>query len=149
MKEFFAAIYDTWFGVFNQQYILIFRNLFDEGGYIMFGLCFIFIPLILWLFFYYVWNNPYGKFWHWLFWLIIISLLVAGTTWVIASHEIFGSSNQMLNDALTTPGSGYNDYAQSLPIKYAIINGFLTLVISFIYSLIMKQFSKIQIHLPF
>jgi len=34
-------------------------------------------------------------------------------------------------------------------MKYALSNSLLALVIGFIYSLIMKQFSKIQLHLPF
>lgn len=149
MKDIFATIYETWFQLYDSQFDLIFRTLYYDGGYIMFGLSFILIPLILWLLFYYVWPNPYGKFWHWLVWLIIIFLIVVGLTYGIANNEIFVSDNQALNDALADPESGYEQFAKTLPLKYALFNGILTIGVGFIYSLILKQFSKIQIHLPF
>jgi hypothetical protein len=149
LKNGFSAIYESWFGLYNQTYDLIFTTFYNDGGYIKFGLSFILIPLVCWLIFYYAWRYPYGKIWHWLIWLIIVSLLVFGTTWGITNSEIFASSNQDLIDALADSKSGYEVFASSLPLKYSLINGCLTLIISFIYSLIMKQFSKIQIHLPF
>jgi hypothetical protein len=76
-------------------------------------------------------------------------LIVLGTTYGIANTEIFGSDNQALNEAIADASTGYADYADSLPLKYALANSLLALIISIIYSLIMKQFSKIQLHLPF
>ena len=107
------------------------------------------IPLVLLILFYFVWKNPYGKFWHWLGWLFIITVIVAGTTWGIANKEIFASSNPVLIELMADPESGYAQFALSLPLKYAFINGLLTLVLGFLFSLALKQFSKIQIHLPF
>lgn len=149
MKDIFATIYETWFQLYDSQFSLIFDTLYNAGGYIMFGLSFILIPLFLWLLFYYVWNYPYGKFWHWLVWLLITFLFVAGSTFGIANNEIFVSDNQALIDALADPDSGYEQFAKTLPLKYALFNGILTIGVGFIYSLILKQFSKIQIHLPF
>ncbi len=149
MKDIFATIYETWFQLYEAKFSLIFDTLYDYGGYIKLGLSFILIPLILWLLFYYVWKYPYGKFWHWLVWLALIILAVAGTSWGIANNEIFASNNQALIDALADPQTGYEEFAKTLPLKYSIANSILTLGISFIYSLILKQFSKIQIHLPF
>jgi len=149
MKDIFAPIYETWFGLYNQTYDLIFTTLYNDGGYIKFGLTFVLIPLICWLLFYYAWRYPYGRVWHWLVWLIFVTLIVLGVTWGIANSEILASTNQDLIDALADNESGYEVYANSLPLKYAFINAGLTVIISFIYSLIMKQFSKIQIHLPF
>lgn len=148
MKDLFAPIYETWFGLYNQNYDLIFTTLYNDGGYVKFGLIFTLIPLILWLLFYYVWKYPYGRIWHWLVWLLITFIIVFGLTWGLANSEIFASSNQGLIDALADPTSGYEVYGSSLPIKYALINGSLSIIVSIIYSLIMKQFSKIQIHLP-
>ena len=76
-------------------------------------------------------------------------LIVFGTTYGIAKTEILGSDNQALNEALADASTGYADYATTLPLKYALANSLLALIIGFIYSLIMKQFSKIQLHLPF
>jgi len=149
MKDNFSTIYETWFQLYNSQFDSIFNTLFYDGGYIMFGLSFILIPLVLWLLFYYVWKYPYGKVWHWLVWLLITFVIVAGLTFGIANNEIFVSDNQALINALAEPESGYEQFAKTLPLKYALFNGILTIGIGFIYSLILKQFSKIQIHLPF
>ena len=149
MKDIFGTIYDTVFRIFSNDYYLIFQHLFDNGGYIRFGLTFILIPLFCWILFYYIWKYPYGKLWHWLLWLAVIMVIVAGTTYGIANTEIFGSNNQALNEALSDESTGYAAYATYLPLKYALANSILALLIGFIYSLIMKQFSKIQIHLPF
>jgi amino acid transporter len=149
MKDILAAIYETLFGLYNQSYDLIFTTLFNEGGYLKFVLSFVLIPLACWLLFYYVWRYPYGKWWHWLIWLIIVTVIVFGTTWGIANSEILASSNQGLNDAIADPESGYEAYAQTLPMKYATINSILTVAITIIYCFVMKQFSKVQTHLPF
>lgn len=149
MKDIFAPIYETWFHLYDKDFRWIFDTLYNNGGYIKLGLSFILIPLILWLFFYYVWKYPYGKLWHWFIWLLVIILIVAGVSWGIANSEIFASNSQKLIDLLADPESGYEEFAKTLPLKYALANSILTLGISFIYSLILKQFSKIQIHLPF
>lgn len=145
-----AAIYETLFGLWNQSYDLIFTTLFNEGGYLKFVLSFVIIPLACWLLFYYVWKYPYGKWWHWLTWLFIITVVVFGTTWGLANSEILASSNQNLIDAIADPESGYEAYAASLPLKYATINSVISVIISILlYTPILKRFSKIQIHLPF
>ena len=149
MNDLFATIYETWFQLYDSQFRLIFDTLYKDGGYVMFGLSFILIPLILWLLFYYVWKYPYGKLRHWLVWLLITVLIVAGSTYGIANNEIFVSDNQALIAALADLESGYEQFAKTLPLNYALFNGILTIGIGFIYSLILKQFSKIQIHLPF
>lgn len=148
MREMFATIYETWFGLFNQAYDLIFRTLFDDGGYIKFGLSFILIPLICWGLFYFAWKYPYGKIGHWLIWLLVTVVFVFGATYAAANISIFASNNQALNDAIADASTGYKDYADKLPLMYAAFNSLLTLIIGLVYSLIMKQFSKIQIHLP-
>jgi hypothetical protein len=149
MKNFFAAIYETWFQLYDVQFSLIFETLFNDGGYVLFGFLFILIPVILWILFYYVWDYPYGKFWHWLTFLLITVILVAGSTFGLANNEIFVSDNQSLINALSDPESGYEMFAQTLTMEYALFNGLLSVVMGIACSLIFKQFSKIQIHLPF
>lgn len=149
MKDILAAIYETMFGLYNQAYDLIFTALYNDGGYLKFVLTWILIPLGCWLLFYFIWRYPYGKWWHWLLWLVVIVILVFGSTWGIANSEILASSNQDLIDAIADPESGYEAYAQTLPMKYATINSILAVGITIIYSFVMKQFSKVQTHLPF
>jgi len=124
MNDFFAIIYETLFGLYESQFSLIFDTLYENGGYNLLGLTFILVPLIMFAAFYFLWKYPYGKFWHWLLWLLIVFLITGGISWGISNNEIFLSDNQALIDALADPESGYEEYANTLPIKYALFNGF-------------------------
>lgn len=148
MKDIFATLYETLLGIFSNQFNVIFNTLYG-GGYTYLGITFLLIPLIFFFLFYFVWNNPYGGIWHWLVWLIITALVTFGLAWILSNELIFNSNNQQLRDLLANQDSGYEDYALTLPIKYAIWNAVFAIILGFIYSLIMKQFSKVQTHLPF
>ena len=149
MKDLFATIYESFFGLYDPQFSLIFDTLYDYGGYVLLGITFLAVPLLMFIGFYYLWKNPYGKFWHWFLWLIICLLITGGISWGISNNEIFLSDNQGLIDALADKESGYEEFAKTLPLKYALFNGLLSACLGFVYSVILKQFSKIQIHLPF
>lgn len=148
MTDIFATLYESLLNLFNQKFSLIFSVLYDDGGYIKLGLSFILIPLVCWLLFYYLWNDPYGKLWHWLIWLGIISIIVFAVSYGIAKMEIFSSNDQALNNAMADTSTGYQNFAASLPFTYALYNCIFALILGLIYSLIMKQWSKRQIHLP-
>jgi len=149
MNDFFATIYEALFKLYDSQFSLIFDTLYDYGGYNLLGITFVLVPLVMFACFYFLWKNPYGKFLHWFIWLLLAALITGGLSWGIANNEIFASNNQALINALSDPSSGYEDFANTLPIKYALFNSLLGLFVGFVYSLILKQFSKIQIHLPF
>ena len=149
MKDVLSNLYELVWRLFNPDFSLIFNPLYDNGSYIWFGLIFIFIPLLMWSLFYFAWRSPYGKLWHWLIWLMVTFLIVGVVTWRVSEGEIFESDNEALNGAIADPETGYLQYAQTLPLKYALYNSLMALVLSFIYSLILKQWSKLQIHLPF
>ncbi len=142
-------MYETLFRVYHADYPGIFSTLYNYGGYVELGLIFLLVPLLFWLLFYYLWRNPYGRFWHWLLWLLLSATVVLVVTWIRSRAAIFDSVNPALIDAMADPESGYKTFAATLPMQYALINSGLALVIGFIYSLILKQFSKIQMHLPF
>jgi hypothetical protein len=145
----FAPIYEKLFGLYDSDFSLIFDHLYDKGGYIEFGLLFILIPLVCWSFFYYVLKYPYGRIIHWLLCLIITIVVVSGSTYGVVRSEIFASNNEALNNAIADASTNYETYVSSLSLKYAIFNGLLSGVWGFVCSLVMKRFSKIQIHLPF
>jgi len=65
----------------------------------------------------------------------------------IANAEIFGSDNQTLNDLLADTNTGYR-ICRIMPSEICPYNSLLALILSCIYSLLMKQFSKIHVHLP-
>ncbi|HOX75638.1 MAG TPA: hypothetical protein PLB27_13045, partial [Bacteroidales bacterium] len=127
----------------------IFQHLYDNGGYTRMGLTFLLIPLAGWIIFYFLWKYPYSKLWHWLVWTAVMVLVVALVTNGIANSEIFNSGNQTLNELLADTETGYAEYARSLPMKYVLANSLLALILSFLYSLLLKQFSRIHVHLPF
>jgi hypothetical protein len=148
MGKFFGSFYDGIFNIYHESYHEIFQHLYDNGGYTRMGLTFLLIPLVGWILFYFLWKYPYSRIWHWLIWTAVIVIIVAGITNGIANAEIFGSDNQTLNDLLADTSTGYAEYAGSLPVKYVLANSLLALILSCLYSLLMKQFSKIQVHLP-
>lgn len=147
MKDIFAPLYE--YLIYDGRYSLIFRTLYEDGGYVYFGLTFILAPLFLWLAFYKLWKYPYGTILHWLFWLLVSALVVFGITWWIADNEIFFSKSQDLINILADLDSGYQDYADTLPLQYGFYNAILAVVLGFVLSIIMKFSSKIQMHLPF
>ncbi|MBZ9787603.1 hypothetical protein LB456_09060 [Psychroflexus sp. CAK57W] len=148
MNDLFAVLYEVTFGIYSEDYRVIFNTLFNESGYTYLGLSFILPPLIMFIIFYYVWTYPYGKLWHWVIWLFLCSLLTLGLTWALSNELIFNSSNNQLIDLIANPQSGYEDYALTLPLKYAFWNAGLSLILGVLLSLVLKQFSKVQIHLP-
>lgn len=148
----FAPIYqgiEDMLGLYNSDFELIFNYLFDEGGYNKFGFTLILVPLIIVAIFYFVYKYPYAKKWHWGLMLVISSLLVFGITLNFANIEILAPQNDELMQAMSDPESGYQIFAETLPIKYSLINAILSLILGFIASFAMRPFSKCQKHLPF
>jgi len=138
LNDLFAAIYENWFGVWDQGFRPIFAKLYKEGGYVNMGLIFFFIPIVMMAVFYFLWNYPYGKLWHWLVWLAFILLVVFVSTIV--------SANGFLAEYLLDPET--MDFTTRIIRSYAWINTFLALIVSLVFSLIFKLRSKIQTHLP-
>jgi hypothetical protein len=148
MTDLFASLYETFLNLYNQKFVLIFSALYDGGGYTELALSFIVIPFLFWFLFYYLWTNPYGRLWHWIVWLVVISVIVFAVSYAVADNKIFASNDQALNNALADTSTGYQNFAASLPFNYAFYNSIFALILGLIYSLIMKQWSKKQIHLP-
>lgn len=140
LNDAFAAIYENkFFGIWEARYQPIFSKLFDESGYTSMGLIFIFIPIVLMALFYFLWKYPYGKYWHWLIWLSICTIVVIAST--------VGFANSFLAVYLTDPET--TDFTSSVITRYAIINAVLGIIVAFLISLLFRQLSKIQKHLPF
>ncbi len=140
----FAPIYEFFekiFGIFDNQFSIVFKTLYNNGGYNNMGMLLLFIPLVFLLLFYLLWKFPYATFWHWLIYIGIIAIIVGAST--------FGSVSLPLAKFLVHSNPLIADFTGALVLKYAILNAFLSLVVSFIYSLILGRFSKVQMHLPF
>jgi hypothetical protein len=137
----FYELFEQVFGIFDNQFSMVFQTFFEKGGYNNMGMLLLFIPLIFLLLFYLLWKFPYGNFWHWLIYLGVIALIVGAST--------FGSVRLTLAKFLVDSNPLIADFTGNLVLKYAILNACLSLIISFIYSLILSRFSKVQMHLPF
>ena len=97
--------------------------------------------------FYYLWKYPSVKWWHWLIWYVITTLVVYGWTFGYANQFINASDAQEMITCYNVQECA--DYIKGLPMEYAKANVFLSLIVGFVGSLILKQFSKVQTHLPF
>jgi len=146
MTNFFAMIYEFFF--YNENFVEIFSVLFSSNGYLFLGLTFIIIPIIGLSVFYYLINNPYFTLKHWIFNALLIGFFVIITSWLISTNIIFNTDYDVLQKCLNSPGSGYALFADSLSINIAIMNCILALILTFLYSIILKRFSKIHMHLP-
>ena len=151
MKNFFAMIYE-WL-LYNQQYNLLFRQLYQGNGYLFCGLSLLFIPLLLFILFYWdsktPWGNPYRKKIGWVVWLVVVAAVVVGVSYAITYSALFNSGNPALIQAMNNPSTGYTDFAKKLVAVLAILNGAYSLVIGFLWSLLLKQKSVLHIHIPF
>jgi len=128
-------------GIFDNNFSMVFQTLFEKGGYNNMGMLLLFIPFVFLLLFYLVWKYPYATFWHWLIYVCVIAVIVGVST--------FGSVRLTLAKFLVHSNPLIADFTGVLVIKYAFLNACLSLVISFIYSLILRKYSKVQMHLPF
>jgi len=142
------AIYEKLFGIYDSSYQLIFDTL--RNAYVFFVIFFFLLPLVLWALFYFAYQNPYATVLHWFGWLAVSVIIVAILTGFWAWYEIYAVNavNSKLSEELNKPSSAYKAYAALLPLKYALVNCLLAAILSAIFSLIFKQFSKVQTHLP-
>lgn len=146
MTDFFAVIYEFFF--YNANYVEIFNVLFLSNGYALLGLTFIIFPIIGLSVFYYFINNPYFTLMHWIINALIIGLVVYITSWLITQNIIYNENYGTLNECLNSIGSGYATFADLLSIEIAILNSIFALIITFLYSIVLKRFSKTHMHLP-
>jgi hypothetical protein len=152
MKDFFAMIYE-WL-LYDQNFNLLFKQLYQGNGYLLLGLSMLFIPLLLFILYYWdsrlPWGSPYRKKYSWIIWLIIAGAITIGVSYyAIIYPELFKSNNPALIQAMNTPQTGYIDFAERLMVNLSVLNGVYSLVTGFLWSLLLKQKSVLHIHIPF
>jgi len=134
--EFFEEFFDIYIGIFSY----IFTHIYDNSGYGMMFLILIGIPLLFFFIFYYLCRNPYFTKTSWAIVLGISALFVIGITYVC--------SRQLLVDYIFSGELDEEDYALNLTLFYSFLNGCLSLFVGIIWSLFLKQWSKLYMHLP-
>lgn len=147
MYELIAGLYEGL--LYDVDYYVIFETLYETGSYGSLA-SFAAVPaMALFTVFYFLWPYPYAKSWHWVACLGISLLITMIGSYVWVYNELFYSYNNELIALLNDPETGYDYYASSLPWNYSFINGAIGALVAFIFSLGIKRFSKIQMHLPF
>lgn len=145
IRDFFSFFYDNCF--YEEIYYEIFSHLYENWGYVYFGLIAILIPIIFAAAFYFLYrSNPYSKWWHWVITLLISLVAVFGLTRGIARTEILASDNPQLIQFLQNV-SNY-EYASTLTILIASLNILYALILFLIFSCIFKRYSKLHGHIP-
>lgn len=153
MRDFFAMIYEIEGLIFKPDFLFLFKELFLGNGYILLGLSLLFIPLLSFMLFYwdsrFPWGNPYRKKFNWFLWLVLTAAILTGVSYAIVFPALFYSSNPVLIDAMKDPATGYAVFAAGLTVKLSILNGVYSLLVGFLWSLLIKQKSVLHIHIPF
>ena len=137
MKGFFANLYE----LFGLAYLGYFSNdMYSEGFYIPIGMVMFASIIVIGILYYYVINHPRWNRWFW--WLSIgIVLAIANSiiAWVMA--------DSMLMKYYYNYGGMPYGIAEILP--FSVIAGCLTLFFFFIFSFIIKWWSRNCKHSPF
>jgi hypothetical protein len=129
------------FGMYDQDFDFIFTAIYEGGSYDLMGLMFVFIPAILVVLFYYLYRNPYATSFHW-----TLALLIGAVVVFLLTYNIMRLN---LADYIVDPDPLVQDFVNSLIVQYCLLNAVLSLITGFIWSMLIKQKSKIQMHLPF
>jgi MFS superfamily sulfate permease-like transporter len=136
----FYEFFENLFGLFKNAFAFVFQQFFNNGGYNTLGWILLLVPLIMLAIFYFLWKYPYANFWHWLIYIGIIALIVGGIT--------YNSVALKLDNYLVDSDQLIVDFTNTLVLSYSILNACLSLLVSYIFSFILKRKSKIQMHLP-
>lgn len=151
MRDFFAMIYECF--LYENNYKLLFDQLFHGNGYVLLGLALLFLPFLLFVLFYWdsrmPWGNPYRKKFNWIIWLIITAAATIGASYAIVYPALFNSNDPALIQAMNDPATYYWPFAEKLTLYISILNGVYSLLTSFLWSLLLKQKSVLHIHIPF
>tara|TARA_R110001599_G_scaffold242579_1_gene442218 strand:- start:28132 stop:28554 length:423 start_codon:yes stop_codon:yes gene_type:complete len=128
-------------GLYKEEFEFIFNRMYEETIYTKMGLLTLLISGGLMALFYFLYNNPYAKLLHW-----ITAMLISG---VIVSIITFGVITSGLADYLVDSDLEVQDFTKNLRFWYAGLNFVLACICSFLWSLILRKWSKIQMHIPF
>lgn len=135
MNDFFANWYEllAYFDNFSD-------DLYNQNLYITIGLCMVLIPVLILSIYYYVVNSvKLNKWYHWL----VLVVILAGINFCIAYFCSYNDLSLL-----------YEQQNKELPyssefVGFSLINVIWTLVVSFVFSMIIKWGSKNCRRTPF
>ena len=135
MNDFFANLYELL--SYNQGFS---DDMYGNNLYVPIGICMVLVPVVLLTLYYYVLNSSrFNRWWHWLLLVVIICVINFGIA--------FGISYGSILNMHGTPEVGYPLLADSL--GFSFVNVLWTIVISFVWSMIIKWGSSQCRRTPF
>ena len=137
-NDLFAPVYEWWFefGVYE----ILLDCLYDNNDYGKFGWLLLIVPLLLLALFYRAWDPMRRQRLMWLITTIIISLIGYMTTTGIVFNNV------CILDELNGLDA---KLAETFIVQISLISALYFLIISLIYTLIVKRFSINNSHNPF
>lgn len=136
MNDFFTK----WYELGSYFYLGPFSDaMYDKNLYVAIGFCMLLVPIVLLTLYYYVVNSrKFNRWWHWLLLVVIICAINFGIA--------FGVSYNGIN----TDGTGDVGFPLGANCAgFSFINAFWTLIISFLWSMIIKWGSSQCRRAPF
>lgn len=138
MNNLFAPFYEWWFDWDVYQVLL--TCLFDNNDYGKFGWLLLVVPLLLLALFYRAWDPMRRQRLMWLITTIIISLIgYMATTGIVFNNVCILDELNGLDAKL----------AETFIVQISLISALYFLIVSLIYTLIVKRFSINNSHNPF
>ncbi|MDR2424938.1 MAG: hypothetical protein LBD59_09485 [Prevotellaceae bacterium] len=135
MNDFFAFLYET------LSYLNTFSDdMYNTNAYVPTGLSSVAISLAGMTIYYYLINHPrLNRWFHWFGMSLILAVINFGIAWIMSDKALFAL---------------YSEQGQEMPYGYEIftfslINAVWTLVFNFVFSMIIKWWSRNCDHTPF
>ena len=138
MNDLFAPMYEWWFEF--EDYEILLDCLYDNNDYGKFGWLLLIVPLILLALFYRAWDPMRRQRLMWLITTIIISLIgYMATTGIVFNNVCILDELNGLDSKL----------AETFIVQISLISALYFLLVSMIYTFIVKRFSINNSHNPF
>lgn len=138
MNDLFAPMYEWWFEF--EVYEILLDCLYDNNDYGKFGWLLLIVPLLLLALFYRAWDPMRRQRLMWLITTIIISLIgYMATTGIVFNNVCILDELNGLDSKL----------AETFIVQISLISALYFLLVSMIYTFIVKRFSINNSHNPF
>ena len=138
MNDLFAPMYEWWFEF--EVYEILLDCLYDNNDYGKFGWLLLIVPLLLLALFYRAWDPMRRQRLMWSITIIIISLIgYMATTGIVFNNVCILDELNGLDAKL----------AETFIVQISLISALYFLLVSLIYTFIVKRFSINNSHNPF
>ena len=150
MNQIFAWIYEKVFSIDSPEFTPILDILYDQDGYVIVGIALIFIPFVIWSVFYFLIQYPYLSNLHWRICFATQILITFVLSWFIVYKFVIDTdaNTPLLYPSNEEYGQAIRSFARIVSRKIAFSNILLSAFFGYIWVLVLRRWSKQNIHLP-